>query len=100
MVELPQNILIKRVKDKSIKDDRLDAALMYGSFTKGEGDRYSDIEFWRFFNTEKLSDIDQEQWIKDIAPIYWTVINEYGRRVTFFKDHLIRGEFHSYRLPS
>jgi lincosamide nucleotidyltransferase B/F len=73
---------------------------MYGSFTKGEGDRYSDIEFWRFFNTEKLSDIDQEQWIKDIAPIYWTVINEYGRRVTFFKDHLIRGEFHSYRLPS
>jgi hypothetical protein len=38
-------------------------------------------------------------YLKDIAPIYWTVINEYGRRVTFFKDHLIKREFHSCRLP-
>ena len=92
--ELPQNRLIQRVKDKCIQDDRLDAALTYGSFTKREGDRYSDIEFWLFFNPDKLSDIDQKQWIEDVAPIYWTVINEYGTRVAFFKDHLIRGEFH------
>ena len=94
MVELPQNRLIQRVKSKCIQDDRLDAALTYGSFTKGEGDRYSDIEFWLFFKPEKLSDIDQDQWIQDVAAVYWTVINEHGTRVAFFKDHLIQGEFH------
>ena len=94
MVELPQVKLIQRVKNKCNQDDCLDAALMYGSFTKGEGDQYSDIEFWLFFDSEKLSNIDQEQWIKVIAPIYWTIINEHGTRVAFFKDHLIRGEFH------
>jgi len=94
VVELPQIKLIQRVKDKCKRDDRLDAALMYGSFTKGEGDQYSDIEFWLFFDSERLSDIDQEQWIEDIGPIYWTVLNEHGTRVAFFKDHLIRGEFH------
>ena len=94
MVELPQSKLIQRVNDQCKQDDRLDAALMYGSFTKGEGDRYSDIEFWLFFNSEKLSDIDQELWIENIAPTFWTVLNEYGTRIVFFKDHLIRGEFH------
>jgi lincosamide nucleotidyltransferase B/F len=94
VVELPQHRLIQRVKDKCIQDDRLDAALTYGSFTKGEGDRYSDVEFWLFFTPKKLDYVDQEQWIEDIAPIYWSVINEYGTRVAFFKDHLIRGEFH------
>jgi lincosamide nucleotidyltransferase len=93
-VELPQSRLIVHVKDKCIRDDRLDAALTYGSFTKGEGDRYSDIEFWLFFNDDQLDAIDQEQWINDVAPIHWSVINEYGTRVAFFKDHLIRGEFH------
>ena len=94
MVEIPQSRLIQRVRDKCLQDDRLDAALTYGSFTKGEGDQYSDIEFWLFFEDEKLSEVDQEQWIKDVAPIYWSVINEYGTRIAFFKDHLIRGEFH------
>src|SRR5215207_5257848 len=94
VVELPQHKLIQRVKDKCVRDDRLNAALTYGSFTKGEGDRYSDIEFWLFFDPEKLGDVDQGQWVNDIAPIYWSVINEYGTRVAFFKDHLIRGEFH------
>jgi lincosamide nucleotidyltransferase B/F len=68
--------------------------LRAGHSQKGEGDAYSDIEFWLFFDDEKLNDVDQEQWIKDVAPIYWFVSNEHGTRVAFFKDHLIRGEFH------
>jgi lincosamide nucleotidyltransferase len=93
-MEIPQTKLIERVKEKCAKDDRIAAALTYGSFTKGEGDEYSDIEFWLFFADDQLEKLDQEQWIKDIAPIYYSVNNEYGTRVAFFKEHLIRGEFH------
>jgi lincosamide nucleotidyltransferase len=93
-MELPQTKLIELVSSKCADDNRIEAALTYGSFTKGEGDEYSDIEFWLFFDDKKLNNIDQEQWINDIAPVYWSVINESGARVAFFKDHLIRGEFH------
>jgi lincosamide nucleotidyltransferase B/F len=93
-MKLPQLELIERVRAKCLRDGNLDAALTYGSFTRGEGDQYSDIEFWLFFADEKLGSVDQDGWIGDIAPIYWSVVNEYGTRVAFFKDHLIRGEFH------
>jgi lincosamide nucleotidyltransferase B/F len=91
---LPQEQLIELVKDKCQNDDRLAAALTYGSFTKDEGDQYSDIEFWLFFDDRKLMDVDPVRWINEISPIYYSTINEYGTHVAFFQDHLIRGEFH------
>jgi lincosamide nucleotidyltransferase len=42
---LPQEQLIARVRALCHADERLDAAMMYGSFVYGEGDAYSDIEF-------------------------------------------------------
>ena len=31
---------------------------MYGSFAQGEGDRYSDVEFYLFFRAEALDEVD------------------------------------------
>ena len=42
---LVQERLIARVREVCAADDRLDAALMYGSFAAGEADAYSDVEF-------------------------------------------------------
>ncbi|HYN89578.1 MAG TPA: lincosamide nucleotidyltransferase Lnu(B), partial [Ardenticatenaceae bacterium] len=43
-----QEEMIARVRQLCHADERVVAALMYGSFTKGEGDGFSDIEFYLF----------------------------------------------------
>jgi lincosamide nucleotidyltransferase len=91
-MSLFQEQLIERVKEKCSDDTRLVAALTYGSFTKGEGDQYSDIEFWLFF--ESLEGLDPEAWIGEISPVLYITLNEYETHVAFFRDNLIRGEFH------
>lgn len=93
-MDLPQTKLIELVKAKCLADDRIVASLTYGSFTKNEGDQYSDIEFWLFFDDEKFGSVDQVAGMSDIAPIFYSITNEYGTRVAFYKDHLIRGELH------
>ncbi|MET1074851.1 MAG: hypothetical protein ABWY11_19540 [Umezawaea sp.] len=86
---LPQEHLIARVVDLCRTDDRLDAALQYGSFPQGSGDQHSDIEFWLFTTAQ----IDPVQWCAQIAPITHHVRNEFGADVVFFAG-LVRGEFH------
>lgn len=48
---LLQEEMIQSVRRICNEDPQLVSALMYGSFAKGEGDRFSDIEFWCFFDT-------------------------------------------------
>ena len=43
---LPQEAMIERVRELCEQDGRVVAALMYGSFALGQGDRFSDIEFF------------------------------------------------------
>jgi lincosamide nucleotidyltransferase len=66
---------------------------MYGSFTKGEGDQYSDVEFYIFIKDDKFKKFQSRQWIADIAPYDLMFFNEYGTEVVIFSN-LIRGEFH------
>ena len=42
---LQQEVMIEKVRELSIRDERVVSALMYGSFAIGEGNRFSDIEF-------------------------------------------------------
>jgi hypothetical protein len=49
---LPQEAMIEKVRELCNRDERVVAALMYGSFAIGEGDRFSDIEFYLFFDEE------------------------------------------------
>ncbi|HET9172895.1 MAG TPA: hypothetical protein VFN97_25940 [Actinospica sp.] len=90
---LPQLELIDRVKAACRADRGLDAALMYGSFTKDEADEHSDIEFWLFFTDAARRRLDPAAWCARIAPVSHVLVNEFGAHVAFF-PRLIRGEFH------
>jgi lincosamide nucleotidyltransferase len=90
---LVQERLIARVREVCAADDRLDAALMYGSFPAGEGDAYSDIEFWLFFEPRWRGQIDTRTWCLQVAPVLYLVRNEFGTDVAVFPG-LVRGEFH------
>lgn len=64
---LPQKEMIERVKQLCKQDERLVAAMMYGSFTQGEGDEYSDIEFSLYFQDDKLSSVDKLAWVSQVG---------------------------------
>jgi len=85
--------MIERTRRVCREDERLAAAMMYGSFAQGEGDGFSDIEFILFFEDEELEDLDQEEWVSKISPVGLYFGNEYGNGTAIF-ENLIRGEFH------
>lgn len=83
--------LIEKTKRLSEKDKNVSAVLMYGSFTKDEGDQYSDIEFYFFLKNKE--NFLAENWVSKIHPLALYFTNEYGSEVAIF-ENLIRGEFH------
>ena len=85
--------MISRVRDACHTDTRITAALMYGSFTKGEADAYSDIEFVIFIDDSDLATFDPVAWLDRIAPVALYFVNEFGVGTAIF-ENLIRGEFH------
>lgn len=90
---LIQHAMIERVRQLCQQDERLVAALMYGSFTRGEGDQFSDIEFALFFADERLPEVDRAAWVAQIAPVALFFADDVGHQTAIF-NHLIRGEFH------
>jgi lincosamide nucleotidyltransferase B/F len=96
---LQQEIMIERLREVCEQDGRLVAALMYGSFVLGQGDQYSDIEFYLFFRNEALGEVDEEAWLAQISPIALYYVNEFGNATAIF-DNLVRGEFHFERASS
>ena len=83
--------MIDAVKSIAQKDENVSAVLMYGSFTKGEGDRYSDIEFYIFLKEKEF--FSAEDWVNQVHPVAIYFTNEYGSEVAIF-ENMIRGEFH------
>lgn len=90
---LQQEAMIERARRVCREDDRLAAAMMYGSFAQGRGDGFSDIESILFFRDEELGSVDQEEWASRISPVELYFVNEYGNGTAIF-DNLARGEFH------
>jgi lincosamide nucleotidyltransferase len=90
---LQQEVMIEKVRELCQRDERAVAALMYGSFALGEGDRFSDIEFYLFFADEALDGLEEESWVGQIAPLELYYVNEFGNGSAIFED-LVRGEFH------
>jgi lincosamide nucleotidyltransferase len=84
--------MIQAVRRRCREDPRVVAALMYGSFAKGEGDAFSDIEFWLFFD-DSLPLPQPSEWIEAIAPLHTCFRNEFGTQVALFVNG-VRGEFH------
>lgn len=87
--------MIDKVRKQALEDDRISAVLMYGSFTQGSGDIYSDIEFYVFLR--EGAEIDKREWLSNIHPVEMLYTNEFGTDVAVF-DNLIRGEFHFHPL--
>ncbi len=85
--------MIEKVRQLCGQDERLLATLMYGSFALGQGDRFSDIEFYLFFEDEALGILKEEAWVSQIAPLDLYYVNEFGNGTAIF-ENLIRGEFH------
>jgi lincosamide nucleotidyltransferase B/F len=90
---LRQEVMIEKVRELCEWDERVVAALMYGSFALGQGDRFSDIEFYLFFADEALEGLEEEAWVNQIAPAALYYVNEFGNGTAIFED-LVRGEFH------
>jgi lincosamide nucleotidyltransferase B/F len=90
---LLQEAMIERVRELCHRDERLVSALMYGSFAIGEGDRFSDIEFYLFFAEEASEGLREEAWVAQIAPLHLYYVNEFGNGTAIF-ENLVRGEFH------
>lgn len=92
---LQQIGMIERARQLCQEDERVAAAMLYGSFTQGEGDRYSDIEMVLFFEDNELPQINQRAWVAQIAPVEVYFADEAGHHTAIFAN-LIRGEFHFY----
>ena len=90
---LPQEVMIERVRELCDRDERIVSALMYDSFALGDGDRFSDIEFYLFFEDEAAEGLREEAWVAQIAPLYLYYVNEFGSGTAVF-ENLVRGEFH------
>jgi lincosamide nucleotidyltransferase len=90
---LPQVEMIHRLRTLCQEDERLAAALLYGSFTRGVGDQFSDIECALFFRDECLAAVYQLAWVNQIAPVSLFFADDFGHYTAIF-DNLVRGEFH------
>lgn len=90
---LVQERLIIRVREICEADERLEAALMYGSFAAGAADIHSDLDFWLFFLPQRRREVDPRAWCAQVAPVLYLVRNEFGTDVAIFPG-LVRGEFH------
>ena len=90
---LPQEVRVERVRELCHQVERVMSALMYGSFALGEGDRFSDIEFYLFFDAEATEGLREEAWVAQIAPVDLYYVNEFGNGTAIF-ENLVRGEFH------
>jgi len=90
---LPQEKMVEKVRRLCEQDNRVIAAVMYGAFTKNEGDEFSDIEFYLFFKEDAIDQLDFEAWLSQITPLEVFFVDEFGNSVAIF-ENLIRGEFH------
>lgn len=90
---LPQTAMIERVRALCQQDDRIVAAMLYGSFTRGEGDQFSDIEFVVFVIDLYLPSLNQQDWVAQIAPLALYFADDVGHHTAIFRN-LVRGEFH------
>lgn len=88
-----QKEIIQSVKEKCEQDSTVTSCMMYGSFTKGEGDRYSDVEFYIFIKDNMFDHFQSRRGVAEIAAFDLMFKNEYQTEVVIFSN-LIRGEFH------
>ncbi|HYG63877.1 MAG TPA: Lnu(F)/Lnu(G) family lincosamide nucleotidyltransferase [Thermoanaerobaculia bacterium] len=91
-----QQRMIDRVRELCHVDERLVGALMFGSFTIGEGDAFSDIEFAVFIRDEDFQGFEQRAWLDAVSPVAGYFVDDFGHHTALFENG-VRGEFHFLR---
>lgn len=89
---LIQEAMIEQVRCLCHEDTRVAVALIYGSFPQGDGDEFSDIEFYIFIEDLEFSTFAPREWIQRIMPTALCFTDDFGFVITIF-DNLVRGEF-------
>ncbi len=89
----PQQNIIARLRSRCQADDRVVAALLYGSFATGEADAYSDVDCAIFFDDAALGELDRRAWTEQVAPVQLFFTDDFGHHTAIF-DQLVRGELH------
>jgi lincosamide nucleotidyltransferase B/F len=74
-------------------DERVRAAIAYGSRPAGLGDAFSDVEFWAFVDDAALEKWSAPRWIRRVAEPLLLVENEFGAWVAIYAG-LVRLELH------
>jgi lincosamide nucleotidyltransferase B/F len=90
---LSQVQFINKLHDLCQQDQRIVAAMLYGSFAMGEGDAYSDVECVLFIDKDALTTFDKQGWVEQLAPTLAFFADDFGHYTAIF-DTLLRGEFH------
>jgi lincosamide nucleotidyltransferase len=91
-----QQGMITRFREACRGDERVVGALMFGSFTTGEGDAFSDIEFAVFIRDDSFVDFGQRAWLDAVSPVAAYFPDDFGHRTALFENG-VRGEFHFMR---
>lgn len=84
-----QNQLDRDIRRALVADDRVVAALAYGSRMTGEDDCYSDVEYW----IVARADWDLATWLGRVETPLAMSRNQFGSDVVIWRG-LVRGEFH------
>ncbi|NLU65889.1 nucleotidyltransferase domain-containing protein [Streptomyces sp. HNM0574] len=84
---------VERLRDIARAEPRLEGVLLYGSWTLGEADAYSDIEAYVFVRDEAADGFDGRAFLAQLAPLELAYTNMFGILAVVFDD-LMRGEFH------
>ncbi|MFJ6699033.1 nucleotidyltransferase domain-containing protein [Streptomyces sp. NPDC091272] len=84
---------IERLRAAAGAEPRLEGVLLYGSWTLGEADAYSDIEAYLYVEDAHLATFDGREFVERLAPLKLAYTNMYGILAVVFDD-LMRGEFH------
>jgi lincosamide nucleotidyltransferase len=88
--------MIASFREACHKDERVVGALMFGSFTLGEGDAFSDIEFAIFIRDDAFESFEQRAWLDAISPVAAYFPDDFGHHTALFENG-VRGEFHFMR---
>lgn len=91
-----QKKMIAHLREACQEDKRILGALMFGSFTVGEGDAFSDIESAVFLQNDVFESFEQRAWLDAISPVAAYFLDDFGHHTALFENG-VRGEFHFMR---
>lgn len=91
-----QQRMIERFREICHEDERVVGALMFGSFTIGEGDAFSDIEFAVFIQDDAFESFEQRSWLDAVSPVAAYFLDDFGHHTALFQNG-VRGELHFMR---